>query len=127
MEEAATYGIKDSGARKEFPSGAKRDIHDDKPRPDFISPFFLLRLGEHLKKGAIKYGPYNWAKGIPNSSYWASAVRHMCQIARGDTDEDHLSAIAFNIMGIIHNQEAVKQGLLPKELLDWPINWNNIT
>lgn len=73
--------------------------------------------------GAKKYSAWNWAKGMPSSEYWASLNRHVQDAAEGKTDEDHLSAIAFNVMGIIHNQEMKKLGLLPPELDDWPVNW----
>ena len=97
--------LKDSGEREQFSTGAVRDTATDKPRPDLISPFFLERLGEHLRKGAIKYQPWNWAKGIPSSRCYESAMRHLMRYAQGYTDEDHLAAAAFNIMAIIHNEE----------------------
>jgi hypothetical protein len=96
--------LKDSGEREQFSTGAVRDTATDKPRPDLISPFFLERLGEHLRKGAIKYQPWNWAKGIPSSRCYESAMRHLMRYAQGYTDEDHLAAAAFNIMAIIHNE-----------------------
>ena len=97
--------LKDSGEREQFSTGAVRDTATDKPRPDLISPFFLERLGEHLRKGAIKYQAWNWAKGIPSSRCYESAMRHLMRYAQGYTDEDHLAASAFNIMAIIHNEE----------------------
>jgi hypothetical protein len=97
--------LKDSGEREQFSTGAVRDTATDKPRPDLISPFFLERLGEHLRKGAIKYQAWNWAKGIPSSRCYESAMRHLMRYAQGYTDEDHLAAAAFNIMAIIHNEE----------------------
>lgn len=102
--------VKDSGKRESFNTGAVRDTADDKPRPDLVSPFFLMRLGEHLRKGAVKYSEHNWEKGIPSSRCLASAHRHLAQFEMGDTDEDHLAAVAFNIMAIIHNQEVAKRG-----------------
>ena len=43
----------------------------------------------------------------------------------GDTDEDHLAAVAFNIMAIIHNQEVAKRCRelsIPKDTLnDLPV------
>ena len=100
-----SFIVKDSGNRERFVTGAVRDTANDKPRPDLISPFFLMRLGEHLRKGANKYTEWNWAKGIPSSRCFASCMRHLMQYAMGKRDEDHLSAAAFNIMAIIHNEE----------------------
>lgn len=99
------FVVKDSGAREVFTTGAVRDTANDKPRPDLISPFFLTRLGEHLRKGAVKYSEWNWAMGIPSSRCYASCMRHLMAYAMGKTDEDHLAAAAFNIMAIIHNEE----------------------
>jgi|LakMenEpi03Aug12_release.lakeMendotaPanAssembly.Ray.scaffolds.fasta_scaffold156453_4 hypothetical protein len=119
--------LNDSGERRTFASGAQRDRGKDKTRPDLVSPFFLQRLGWHMMLGARKYSANNWAKGMPNSEFWASLNRHVAQAAVGDTSEDHLSAIAFNVMGIIHNQEMKKLGLLKPEFDDWPVNWGELT
>ena len=110
--------LKDSGEREQFSTGAVRDVANDKPRPDLISPFFLERLGEHLRKGAIKYQPWNWAKGIPSSRCYESAMRHLMRYAQGYTDEDHLAAAAFNIMAIIHNEETKCNAIVLTEPVD---------
>ena len=117
-------GLPDSGKRESFGTGAVRDDAVDKPRPDLISPFFLERLGEHMRKGAIKYSANNWAKGIPNSRCWASLQRHLMKFAQGLNDEDHLAAAAFNLMAIIHNEEVAKRGIKLRDkegLVDMPI------
>lgn len=106
------YVVKDSGQRQHFESGAVRDTTGDKARPDLVSPFFLERLGQHMRKGAEKYDEWNWAKGIPNSRCYESLMRHLTQFAQGDITEDHLSAAAFNIMAIIHNQETQRRGVV---------------
>lgn len=110
----------DSGKRQKFNAGAVRDTSDGKSRPDLISPFFEMRLGNWLMLGAKKYNERNWEKGIPNSRCYASLRRHICQWVIGNQDEDHLAAIACNIMFIMHNEEAVKRGLLPKEIDNMP-------
>ena len=109
--------IKDSGKREDFETGSRRDTNDGKSRPDLISPFLLDRLGRHMALGAKKYGEWNWAKGQPSSRYRESLARHLMAHDKGETDEDHLSAAAFNIMGMIHNQEATKG------MVDWPRDW----
>lgn len=109
-------GLPDSGRRESFDTGAVRDDAGDKPRPDLISPFFLERLGEHMRKGAIKYAEWNWAKGIPNSRCYASLMRHLTKFSQGLHDEDHLAAAAFNLMAIIHNEEVAKRGVKLTEL-----------
>ena len=97
------------GPMQHFSTGAVRDVQDNKPRPDLVSPFFILRLGEHLRKGSEHYGEHNWEKGIPNSRCFASLMRHLNQWASGETNEDHLAAAAFNLMAIIHNEEVAKK------------------
>ena len=94
-----SHTIKDSGKRRQYETGAQRDRGDIKPRPDLIHPYFNFRFGLHLAKGAIKYDEYNWYKGMPLSDWYASLKRHIEDVGMGLNDEDHLSAIAFNVMG----------------------------
>ena len=97
--------IKDSGHRREFEGGAVRDMAEGKGRFDLMPPMALMRLAKHYEKGAIKYGQHNYQKGIPNNSFLDSAIRHLMQYMAGDREEDHLSAAAFNVLGIMHNEE----------------------
>lgn len=110
----------DSGKRQEFNSGAVRDTADDKPRPDLTSPFAEDRRGAWMLAGARKYAERNWEKGMPNSRYMASLMRHVMRYRQGDRSEDHLAAICFNAEAIMHNEEMIKRGLLPPELDDMP-------
>lgn len=144
--------IKDSGSRKEFKTGAVRDIQEGKGRCDLlpldvVAGFFragcndkaarvmnklyeyqishsvvylqdavmdfmngdcfpdantaLLEVSKHFEEGAAKYGEHNWQKGIPESSYIDSAVRHYLKWQRGDDDERHDRAFVWNIMCLI--------------------------
>jgi len=122
-DELPKSDLADSGNRTPFLNGAVRDRGGEKSRPDLISPFFEERLGHHMRRGAIKYNDWNWAKGMPNSEYWASLRRHVAQAEMGMMNEDHLAAIAFNVMALMHNQECISKGLLPQVLDDWPIDW----
>jgi hypothetical protein len=117
-DEKSTFSIKDSGQRREFSTGAQRDRGDIKPRPDLIHPYFLMRLGLHLAKGAEKYSAWNWSKGMPLSDWFASLYRHVVQAMSGDESEDHLSAICFNAMGAMVTQAGIRAGIYPKELDD---------
>ena len=92
--------VKDSGIREEYGSGMRRDTQSGKPMYNLIDKTFLYRLAVHMAKGAEKYGRDNWR--LANSQeelerFEESALRHMMQWLNGDTDEDHMSAIAFNI------------------------------
>ena len=131
--------IKDSGARREFESGAVRDIQEGKGRCDLMpldvvgralsnptlayiykfqlhddvdalfdalsssgvyhDPYTMfLETSKQFEDGAIKYGEYNWQKGIPVKCYIDSAVRHYLKFLRGDTDEPHDRAFCWNII-----------------------------
>ena len=58
----------------------------------------LLEAAVHFEEGAKKYGENNWQLGIPVNCYLDSAIRHYLKYRRGDTDEHHERAFAFNIM-----------------------------
>ena len=102
--------LEDSGARRVFETGAQRDRGTLKPRPDLISPYFLLRLGMHMAKGAEKYEARNWEKGMPVSVFIESLERHLLACKTGERGEDHLSAIGFNLQAIVHFEELAKRG-----------------
>lgn len=91
--------IKDSGERREFATGAVRDMAEGKG--DMVSMPWeaLLRLSKHYEAGAKKYDRWNYRKGIPVSSFIDSACRHLAKYQCGLDDEDHLAAAAFNILG----------------------------
>lgn len=140
--------VKDSGLRREFETGAVRDIQAGKGRCDLlpldvaaalsaITPFtvrdgvltemymftlsgepahletaltgfakkafkgvpdMLLEVAVHFEEGAVKYGENNWQKGLPANCYIDSAVRHYLKYLRGDKDERHDRACAWNLM-----------------------------
>jgi len=113
-------GMRDSGERQEFTTGAVRDAATGKSRPDLCSPFAEERRGDWLLKGSIKYSERNWEKGMPFSRFVASLRRHVMRFQQGDRSEDHLSAICFNAEAIMHGEEMVKRGVWPKEYDDLP-------
>lgn len=110
----------DSGHRQSFATGAVRDTAEEKPRPDLFSPFAEERVGNWLMLGARRYTERNWEQGIPNSRCFASLRRHVMRYQQGDRSEDHLAAVIFNAMAIIHNEEMIRRGVLPAELDDMP-------
>lgn len=112
--------IKDSGIREEFETGSVRDTQNGKGRYDLISPIATRRLAQHCEGGADKYGNRNWEKGQPLCRYIDSAKRHLDMFLEGHRDEDHLAACLWNIAALIHTEEMVRRGLLPKELNDLP-------
>lgn len=91
--------IKDSGTRREFSSGAVRDMAENKGDMVSVPWESMLRLSRHYEAGAKKYERWNFRKGIPLSSFIDSAIRHLAKYQCGMDDEDHLSAAAFNVLG----------------------------
>lgn len=112
------FVTKDSGERQEFESGARRDIQEGKGRFDLIPAEPLIRLAQLYERGAKKYGEHNWSKGMPLSRYLDSAFRHLVMYIAGDREEDHLTAVAWNIFSLIATEGRIEQGLLPEELAD---------
>jgi hypothetical protein len=102
----STFITKDSGKREDFDSGAKRDTQEGKPRYDLVPPLALKRVAELYARGAVKYGAHNWSKGIQYSRCFASLLRHAYQWAVGEKDEDHLAAVVFNSLCIMHFESA---------------------
>jgi hypothetical protein len=100
-----TKKIKDSGPRREFKTGAVRDMEEGKGRCDLLPPFALLRLARHFENGAKKYGDRNWEKGVPINSFVDSALRHTFKYMAGMDDEDHLVAAAWNLMCALEIEE----------------------
>lgn len=107
--------IKDSGERREFTSGAVRDMAEGKGDMVSVPWEAILRLSKHYENGAKKYARWNFRKGIPLSSFIDSACRHLAKYQCGCDDEDHLSAAAFNILGAM-----LMENIKP-EMIDLPL------
>ena len=114
------YITKDSKKRRKFGTGAQRDVALGKGRYDLISPIMMERIAGLLERGAIKYNDRNWEKGMPLSVYMDSGMRHLFKFLEGHRDEDHLVAAIWNLQALLHIEEMINRGLLPKELYDLP-------
>lgn len=92
-----------------------------------ISPKTYLRLANHYGGGAKKYDPWNWSKGMPFSVFHASLMRHIFAILTNKTDEDHLSAIFFNVAAILHFQIIKREDVddITSRLTEWFPNRNS--
>lgn len=85
------------------------DIHSNSKHSTMF-----LEVAKHFEEGGKKYGDNNWQKGIPVRYYIDSAVRHYLKLRRGDQDEPHERAFAWNILcGIwtcVHKPELNEYG-----------------
>lgn len=97
------FVVKDSGERKVFDSGMQRDVTTGKTLWHLVASGPMLeRWAVHLTKGAVKYDEDNWMKAEGQAEldrFRQSAFRHFMQWYCGDVDEDHASAVYFNING----------------------------
>ena len=97
--------ILDSGQRREFDTGAVRDMAEGKGRMDLLPWRAIIEVSKHCENGCIKYGEHNVDKGIPMQSLIDSGLRHLAKFVDGQEDEPHLIAAAWNILWAIQMQE----------------------
>ena len=98
--------------KRKFDTGAVRD--DDSDKEDYIETISwraMKRYAQYMTSKKGRYGDGNFKKGIPIASYEQSMARHMQKYLEnkyegGDDEkaEDHLSAMVFNIFGIMHEE-----------------------
>jgi hypothetical protein len=112
-------GIADSGERVTYASGSMRDPSTGKIDWTRITYGPMMRRwAQHLTTAEAKYPDH--APGVPNFSlistdeefyrYKKSAFRHFMSWFNDEVDEDHASAVFFNINGveIIKEKNAAK-------------------
>ena len=110
----------DSGERKEQNTGALSDPSHANAAMELLSPYSLWQLSTWLGKGAKKYAPRNWEKGIPFSVCIGKMMRHLAEYEMGKTDEPHLDAIGFWWHALTHYEAMIALGKLPASLNDLP-------
>lgn len=111
------FKTKDSGKRQNYPTGMRRDLQDGKPRYDLCIPIgckydMITRWADLMARGAEKYGERNWELACTEEElnrFKASAFRHFIQWFRNDEDEDHGSAVFFNIQAYEHTKDKVRK------------------
>lgn len=111
--------ILDSGERREFSSGAVRDMSAGKGRMDLLPWGAIIEVSKHAENGAVKYGEHNVDKGIPTHSLCDSGMRHLAKYLDGWDDEPHLLAAAWNLLW------AIQMELKHPEMVDTPFVQNN--
>lgn len=100
----------------EYPEDDVFDLGDPSTLPSAIEA-----VAKHFEAGAKKYAARNWEQGINVSAFIDSACRHTGKVVRGDDDEPHLAAAAWNCLCAIQTIQWVQRGVLPKELFDLPV------
>lgn len=109
------------GLKREFDTGATRDTDEGKlDFEGFFSPSVMLAFAEYMNRnrkmadGSVRDSD-NWQKGIPKDAYMKSMWRHFFDvwqnhrgISTHDDDITNLSALMFNVMGMLH--EKLKDG-----------------
>ena len=101
------YKVKSEGKKKIFKTGMQREV-TNKIRYDLIYLPMLERWAKHMTNGAKKYSDRNWEKAETQEEldrFVESAFRHFIQWLNGEEDEDHASAVWFNICGAEHVKE----------------------
>ena len=95
----------DTGERMSYEGGGMREPSTGKGAYELVSPFALERIAKWYELGAQKYADRNWEKGIPFGRLIQSALRHMYRWMQGRRDEDHLAAVYWNVMAMMHFEE----------------------
>jgi hypothetical protein len=117
----SSFKVVDSGNHTSFVTGSVRSDDTDKPRYELIPVEALERLAMLYTRGAKVYGPNNWSRGQPFRRVFGSLLRHAFAWAKGERDEDHLAAVAWNAFALMYFEEALKKDALPDSLNDMQI------
>jgi 5'(3')-deoxyribonucleotidase len=118
-------------------------FNQGKLRYDLLEPYAVEQLVQVFTKGADKYAPRNWEKGMAWSKMVASLKRHLAEFEKGnDYDSEtkllHASHIAWNAMALVsyykiapHFDDRPHKYLKPRRialdiddvLADWTGEW----
>jgi hypothetical protein len=77
-----------------------------KARYDLLEPYAIEQLVKVFTRGAEKYAPHNWLKGLPWMEVVASLERHLAAFKQGeDFDKEtellHMAHVAWNALAIV--------------------------
>lgn len=118
--------LPNTGEQTSFSTGAVRDAAKGKGFPHMIPPIGIRKIAKRFEDGAVNYGPHNWMKGIPLSRYVDAIKRHCMAWEEGQTNEDHLAAIGWNMVCAAWTEEQIANGNLPAELNNLPFRPENL-
>ena len=105
------YMIKHEGDEQVYSTGMRRNTDKGKVNYRLIHIPFLTRFATHLTKGAEIHGKNNWKLACTQEEldrFEESAFRHLMQYLSGETDEDHASAVVFNLMCAEYVREKIQ-------------------
>ena len=95
---------------KQFESGAIRSKDADHARYDLIPRAALEAMTITLKKGADRYGEFNWKKGIPASDLMNHCLQHIYKWLDGDRSEEHIAHAMCNLAFLAHFETEKTKG-----------------
>lgn len=114
--------MNDSGKRKTNNAGAMREPDFGKGAWELLTPYGLSRVAIWYELGARKYNRRNWEKGVSVNRCFRSLLRHAFKYIAGWQDEDHLAAVVWNALAIMHFEQILHH--IPKEF-EWDLETRN--
>lgn len=89
--------------------------NEGKLRYDLLEPYAIEELVRVFSKGAQKYAPNNWKKGMEWSKVLASLKRHIAAFEKGeDVDQEtncyHMAHAAWNALALVSYYKIYPQG-----------------
>jgi hypothetical protein len=82
---------------KKHLNGFLREDKKDKVDFTLIPTNVLTALAKHYTDGARVHGLDNWKKATDMNTFKASAFRHLIAVLEDKKDEDHYSALMWNV------------------------------
>jgi hypothetical protein len=89
-------------------TGAKREKLSS--RYDLFPIEAISAYSRVAEFGAIKYEPWNWAKGLPRMQIAASLIRHLWAYMRGEDNDPesglaHTDHILWNAVALVYHHD----------------------
>ncbi len=106
------------------PTGGRR-ANAGKVPVELVPPSLVLAVARVLGRGAAKYAPRNWERGMEYTVAAASLERHLLAWKSGEDNdpesgEPHMAHVATNAAFLLEYAERVAAGTLPASLDDRP-------
>lgn len=90
---------------QKFSTGAKRGTDVSGVPYHLLSQIALRRYAKAMAEGSIKYGKFNWLKGLPADNLVDHLYAHLAAFLEGDISEDHLGHALWNLATLVHFSE----------------------